>query len=140
MVAKRIHIVSHSWGTVVAYEGLRRLDSSPLPGCVANLFVVGSALSISAVRTNLFVRLSDGRRPPLVRRIINLDACGDIVGGPIGDHFAASREYLGLAPVGCATIPFTNTALNPSCARSSYFNPDDVEVNRDIFAAFINQD
>ncbi len=39
----RLDIVSHSWGTVVAYEGLRELDDDLLSGRVLNLFTVGSA-------------------------------------------------------------------------------------------------
>ena len=41
---RTIHVISHSWGTV-AYEGLRRHDGEQLGGHVANLFVLGSALS-----------------------------------------------------------------------------------------------
>lgn len=132
-----LHVVSHSWGTVVAYEGLRRLDGQSFPGHVANLFVVGSALSIGAVRSNLFSRVGEGRMPTLVRRLINLDAGGDIVGGPIGEHFFVTQEFLGLPPVGCATIPFTSKAWNPSCAHSSYFRKENLAVNREIFARFI---
>ena len=134
---RKIHIISHSWGTVVAYEGLRRMDRSSFSGRVSNLFVVGSALSIGAVQSNLFDRVSGGRLPRHVRRIINLDAGGDIVGGPIGDEFAVHREYLGLEPVDCRQIPFTDIALNPACAHSSYFLRKNVDVNRDIFARFI---
>ena len=133
-----IQIVSHSWGTVVAYEGLRQLDSISLDGQVKNLFTVGSALSIGLVQSNLFGRVIDGRLPANVDRIINLDAGGDIVGGPIGDEFTVAREFIGLEPTGCSTIPFTDIAWNPSCAHSSYFEQDNREVNRDIFARFIN--
>ena len=136
---KTIHIVSHSWGTTVSYEGLRRMDSEQFAGRIANLFLVGSALSIAAVRSNLFGRVSDGRKPQAVDRIINLDAGGDIVGGPIGDHFTVHQESTGLEPVGCTTVPFTSIALNPSCAHSSYFNSDNTMVNRDIFASNINR-
>jgi hypothetical protein len=135
---KKIHLIAHSWGTVVSYEGLRRLDAATFPGQVANLFLVGSALSIAPVRSNLFGRVSDGRMPRVVRRVVNLDAGGDIVGGAIGEHFAVNREFLGLAPTGCSTIIFTNIALNPSCAHSSYFDSANTEVNRDVFAHFID--
>ena len=134
----KVHIISHSWGTVVAYEGLRRLDSRTLPGHVANLFTAGSALSIGVVQSNLFGRVSDGRSPNCVRRIINLDAGGDVVGGPIGDEFTVDREFLGLDPTGCTKIPFTGLAFNPACAHRSYFLKDNRVVNRDIFAAYIN--
>ena len=135
---KTVHIISHSWGTVVAWEGLRQLEARNLPGRVANLFLVGSALSIPPVRSNLFARIGDGRRPSLAQQVINLDAAGDIVGGHVSDSFDVSDEFLGLKPVGCSTIPFTDTALNPACAHSSYFEASNVAVNRDIFARFIN--
>ena len=76
-----IEVVSHSWGTVVAYEALRRLDSAAVPGQVHRLFTVGSAVSIVPVQSRLQFR--DGRRPHHVQRWINLDARGDIVGGTL---------------------------------------------------------
>ena len=136
---RQVHIVSHSWGTVVAFEGMRRLDQQSFPGRVANLFVAGSALSIGAVQSNLFGRIGNGRTPVHVRRIINLDAGGDVVGGPIGDVFTVDREFLGLDPTGCRKIPFTGIAINPVCAHSSYFVRQNRAVNRNIFAAHINQ-
>lgn len=134
----QVHIISHSWGTVVAYEGLRRLDGRQFAGKVNNLFTAGSALSIGTVQTNLFGRVNDGRMPTCVNRIINLDAGGDVVGGPIGDEFTVDKEYLGLDPIGCRKIPFTGLAFNPACAHRSYFLPENLAVNRDIFAASIN--
>src|SRR5690606_30724938 len=85
---RHVHVISHSWGTVVAYEGLRRLDGRSHIGRVANLFLVGSALSIRAVQSNLFGRVGDGRVPSKVDFTVNLNAGGDVVGGPIGDAFA----------------------------------------------------
>jgi hypothetical protein len=133
----KLHVISHSWGTVVAYEGLRNLDSLSLSGRVANLFVVGSALSIGAVQSNLFGRVADGRRPSLVDRFINLDAGGDPVGGALADQFGIDAENLGLHPTGCTTIPFTNIAVSISCAHSSYFREENTTVNRDVFSANI---
>jgi pimeloyl-ACP methyl ester carboxylesterase len=135
---RKLHIIGHSWGTVVAYEGLRRMDGDSLSGRVANLFVAGSALSIPPVRSNLFGRVTDGRLPARVDRIINLDAAGDVVGGAIGDHFVTHREFLRLDPVGCPEIPFTNIAWNPACAHASYFRSANIEVNKQIFARWIN--
>jgi hypothetical protein len=135
----KVHVISHSWGTVVAYEGLRNLDSVSLSGRVANLFVVGSALSIGAVQSNLFGRVTDGRRPSHVDRLINLDAGGDPVGGTIADQFDLDAEHIGLQPTGCTTIPFTNIAISISCAHSSYFRPENHTVNRDIFGVVINR-
>ncbi len=139
LAGRTIQIVSHSFGTVVAYEGLRRLDQVALPGRVATLFVVGSALSIGVVRGNLFERVQDGRRPRHVGRTINLDAGGDVVGGPIGPAIEVHEERLGIMPVGCARIPFTNKALNPACAHASYFRADNVEVQRNIFTRFMDE-
>jgi hypothetical protein len=136
---KNVHIISHSWGTVVSYEGMRRLDSQSFPGRVRNLFVVGSALSIGAVQSNLFERVHDGRLPRHVDRVINLDAGGDVVGGRIGDEFDVDREFLGLEPTGCTTIPFTGIAINPACAHSSYFRRANRSVNRSIFANTISR-
>ena len=133
-----VHVISHSWGSVVAWEGLRRLDRVALPGRVANLFVVGSALALGPARLNLFRRITDGRRPALVQQIYNLDAAGDVVGGSIQDDFDINREFLELDPVGCAKIPFTNIAHNPGCAHGSYFKKENRYVNRDIFAKLIN--
>lgn len=134
---RTVHIVSHSWGTVVAWEGLRRLDGLSASGRVANLFVVGSALSISPVRANLFGRIGDGRLPSRVLQAINLDARGDIVGGRISDAFfgVSSREFLDLEPTGCRSVL---GVTSPSCSHSSYFDPSNLAVNRDIFARFIN--
>lgn len=129
-----VHLICHSWGTVVTWEGLRRLDALSLSGRVANLFLVGSALSAGPVQTNLLGRITDGRRPQVVDRVINLDARGDLVGGFIGDVFAVDQEFLDLAPTGCSTFPF----IGLRCAHSSYFRPDNLAVMRDIFAQFIN--
>jgi len=134
---RTVHIVSHSWGTVVAYEGMRQLDNRTFAGHVANLFVAGSALSIGAVRSNLFGRVENGRAPVNVSRFINLDAGGDVIGGPIGDSFTVDREYLGLDPTGCRKIPFTGIAVNPVCAHGAYFRLGNIAVNRDVFATFI---
>ncbi len=133
----KVHIVSHSWGTVVAYEGLRRLDSRQLPGRVSTLVTAGSALSIGAVQSNLFGRVGDGRTPKHVETIINVDAGGDVVGGPIGHEFTVDHEFLGVDPTGCRKIPFTGIAFNPACAHRSYFLKDNRAVNRDIFAKYI---
>src|SRR5262249_184443 len=113
------------------------LDSLSLSGRVANLFVVGSALSIGLVQSNLFERITDGRKPIHVGQFINLDASGDPVGGAIADRFDVDAEHLGLDPIGCATIPFTKISVSIWCAHSSYFHRENSVVNRDIFGAHI---
>jgi hypothetical protein len=132
-----LEVISHSWGTVVAYEALRRMDGAgqdfPDRG-VHTFFTVGSALSIPPVKRSLLPEAVDGRRPRLVDSWVNLDARFDIVGGSLrGNPFEVDYEYLGLTPVGCSWfIP------NPVCAHSSYFHPDNEAVNRDIFGKYIN--
>jgi hypothetical protein len=128
-----LEVISHSWGTVVAYEGLRRLDGEDVPGSVRTLFTVGSALSIPPVKRRLLPPFRDGRRPALAKRWVNLNARFDIVGGNLrGNPFAVDYEYLNLPPVGCSEI-----VPNPWCAHGSYFNRDNLAVNRDIFGRFI---
>src|SRR5262249_49957323 len=47
----RLEVISHSWGTVVAYEALRLLDEENTPDrLVHSWFTVGSALAISPVK------------------------------------------------------------------------------------------
>jgi metacaspase-1 len=64
----RLEVIGHSWGTVVAYEALRRLDGAgpELPDqAVHNFFTAGSALSIAPVKRSLLPEAVDGRRPRL---------------------------------------------------------------------------
>ena len=130
----RMEIISHSWGTVVAYEGLRLLDGEAGgSGTVHTFFTVGSALSIPPVKRRLIDEAIDGAKPGLVQTWVNLNARFDIVGGPLqGVPFAVDQDYLGLAPVGCSSI-----IPNPACAHSSYFEVQNVAVNRDIFGRYI---
>jgi metacaspase-1 len=127
-----IEIISHSWGTVVAYEALRRLeDDGRVPeGIIPNWFTVGSALSIAPVRP--FLERRDLRKPSSVRTWSNLDARGDVVGGPLQGYFGDLEDYLHLEPVSC------NRFLpSPVCAHSSYFQAGNLPVNQNIFGANI---
>jgi hypothetical protein len=131
-----VHVISHSWGTVVAYEGLRALDGRSVSGRAKAFFTVGSALSIAPVKKSL--RQRDGRRPTCVQRWANLDAKGDVVGGPLkGRPFLVDDEFLNLSPVGCQPSGFGMYA--PACAHSSYFDQSNDAANRDIFARIIQQ-
>ena len=131
----QIDVISHSWGTVVAYEGLRELEKSSFPGIVASFFTVGSALSVSPVRARLREENQDGNRPNNVAQWLNLDAEGDLVGGMLGDKFDVTQEYLNLKPTGCSR---SWGFYNLGCAHSSYFGRDNIAVNRDIFGKYIN--
>ena len=139
MTGATINIICHSWGTVVTYEGLRELErEGNLPGHVANLFTVGAALSMPPVRGSLRATNRDGRRPAMVDRWVNLDAQGDIVGGTLADLFAVDVEKLELEPTGCQRNLGGFGWYNLGCAHGSYFRADNVTVNRQIFAQFIN--
>lgn len=124
----QVEVISHSWGTVVAYEGLLLLEQAQHPGRVHNLFTVGSALSIDTVRAGLQPAFA-GRKPRMVDSWRNLNARYDIVGGYIPGEVDSQR--LGLRPVGCSWLP------NPSCSHGSYFEPANLVVNRDIFGQAI---
>jgi hypothetical protein len=130
-----LDIISHSWGTVVAYEGLRELEDRGLTDPrVRDFFTVGAALSIFLVKLRLRANNRDGRRPALVRRWVNLNAVGDPVGGRLqGRPYQVDAEFLNLANFGCGW-------LDAACAHSSYFKPENTPVNRDIFADFIDRE
>lgn len=134
-----VDVISHSWGTVVAYEGLRQLAAGGLARpLVANFFTVGAALSIGAVKRTLRPANRDGARPAMVRRWVNLNAIGDPVGGPLqGRPYAVDDDFPHLAPHGCPTFL---GLVSPVCAHDSYFKVGNVAVNRDVFAKFINED
>lgn len=130
---EELDIIAHSWGTVVAYEGLRELDALQLSGRVRHFFTAGSALAIGVVKARLRASNRDGRKPAGVSEWCNLDARGDVVGGRLkGRPFAVDQEFLDIPPQGCGL-------LDLGCAHGSYFDPRNLAVNRDIFARFINQ-
>ncbi len=135
---QRLEIISHSWGTVVAYEALHLLSADrQIPDDVVhNFFTVGSPLSIGSVRRKLIEEFQPGNRPRCVQRWVNLDAVHDVVGGPLKNvPFQVDFEYLNLAAVGCRPL------VSPwACAHSSYFHADNKAVQRDIFARHINDD
>lgn len=125
-----IDVVSHSWGTVVAYEGLVRLEAQGLPGRVRNFFTVGSALAWAVIRARLEDAARDGHRPAMVDAWINLNAIGDFVGGPLAG-LSVTHEHLSEPAVGCGLLSL------PTCPHSSYFNAENLSVNRDRFARYM---
>src|SRR5262249_42095243 len=97
-----IEIISHSWGTVVAYESLCRLGSvSPQPpAAVPTPSRVGAALSIGETRRRRMDVALEAHRPRMVRRWVNIDARGDMVGGLLkGLPSAVDAEFLTLPAV-----------------------------------------
>ncbi|MEX2176618.1 MAG: caspase family protein [Pirellulaceae bacterium] len=128
-----VDLMGHSWGTVVAYEALRTLDRRDLPGHVRNLFTIGSALAIVPIQRRL--ETGDYAKPRHVRRWINLDARRDYIGGALASlGYGVDAEYLNLAAVGCGLF-----LTNPACPHNSYFHAQNTAVNRDIFAAQMQQ-
>lgn len=132
-----LDIISHSWGTVVAYEGLRELELQGLTtGNVRNFFTVGAALSIGPVKMRLRPANRDGRRPAMVQRWINLNAHGDVVGGPLQNRpYQVDNDFPNLVPFQCGSF---FGFVKPACAHGSYFVAGNTAVNRDVFANFIN--
>jgi hypothetical protein len=122
-----IEILAHSWGTVVAYEGLVLLDlEGRRRGRVRNFFTIGSALSMGAVRLSLSDGAERRHKPSIVDRWWNLDAKGDIVGGTLARRYAIDGESLELEAANCSMF-------DVACCHSSYFALGNVAVNRDIF-------
>lgn len=133
---RELDIISHSWGTVVAYEALRQLEDegfhAPL---IRNFFTVGAALSIGPVKLRLRSANKDGRKPANVRRWVNLNAHGDIIGGSLkGRPYAVDFDFVNLEAVGCHSLL---GIVNPLCAHGSYFERDNLQVNKNIFSRFI---
>jgi hypothetical protein len=143
----QIEIMAHSWGTVVSYEAMRLLDGdTTLPsGSVLNFFTEGAALSLSEVKSRLIRQvmdpetdMPDGKKPRLVARWVNLDAVGDPVGGPLQHRpYQVDAEFLNIPATGCGKI--LGLVTDPVCAHSSYFNPSNLEVNRDILGRYIER-
>jgi hypothetical protein len=131
-----VEIISHSWGTVVAYEGLVRLEAEgSVPGTVPNFFTAGAALSIPPVKPMLIPEAKDGHLPAMVHRWVNLDARFDIIGGSLaGNPYQVdpADDHVNLDPFGCSSwFP------EPACAHRSYFHANNTAVNRDIFGRYI---
>lgn len=134
---RNVEIISHSWGTVVAYEGLRELEAKNLPGRVHNFFTAGAALSTSLVTRRLRPANRDKTKPAMVQTWTNLDAQGDLVGGSLrANGFDVDNDFVNLTPTGCRKGFFGYGLV---CAHSSYFVADNSEVNEEIFGELIEQ-
>ncbi len=108
-------LISHSWGTVVAYNTLRQLTGEK----IALHFTLGSPLWMATVRKILDF---DGKRYSC-DRWINIDARFDIIGGELQDRYQVNQDYL---------VP--SVGGHP---HNSYFHPDNERVQRDIVAAAV---
>jgi len=125
----QVDVIAHSWGTVVAYEGL--IASFECEHGVVNWFTPGCPLHLTTVSNNLLPQNRGGFKPAVVETWVNMDAAGDPIGGSLLGAYAVDHDMIGLPPIGCTTI-------EPLCCHQSYFNPMNVAVNEYVFAAFIN--
>ena len=116
----RVSVVSHSWGTVVAYDTL--LDAEvELPSLnVANHFTLGSPLWL----VRHLLEDSSGRRPSGLGHWMNVDARGDLIGSWLRPAFEVDRDY---------QVP----AFGPSDPHGSYFVQGNEAVQRDLIAPVI---
>jgi hypothetical protein len=118
----QINVISHSWGTVVAYDALVDLAAEAPNLRVANLFTLGSPLWL--VRPFLDER--DGRRPAPVGNWTNVHAKGDAVGHWLKPEFKVNSDYE-VVSVG-------------TDAHGSYFAKGNEAVQRDLIASRILRD
>jgi pimeloyl-ACP methyl ester carboxylesterase len=110
-------LISHSWGTVVAYNTLRKFADRTIELHTT----LGSPLWMAPVRKILDF---DGKRYAC-NRWINVDARFDIIGGELQDRYQVDQDYL-VASVG-------------GHPHSSYFHPDNQRVQRDIVATAVSE-
>ncbi|HZS01603.1 MAG TPA: hypothetical protein VFE37_22995 [Chloroflexota bacterium] len=85
----QVSLITHSWGTVVAYDTLLDLEQETPALGVANLFTLGSPLWL--VRSLL--EDTSGRKPGELGFWMNIDARGDLVGSWLSPAFAVDRDY-----------------------------------------------
>jgi metacaspase-1 len=115
-------VISHSWGTVVAYESLLDLELEAPTLKVANLFTLGSPLWL--VR-HLLVDQS-GRKSQQTRRWVNIHARGDLVGSWLSPNFRVDRDF---------QVPSVGND-----AHGSYFVVGNSAVQNDLIARNVLED
>jgi hypothetical protein len=116
----RISIVGHSWGSVVAYDSLLDLEAEQ-PGMeVANLVTLGSPLWM----VRRFLEERSGRKPRQTASWINIHARRDLIGSWLKPGFLVDKEW---------EVP----DFGGRGAHSSYFEANNVAVQRDLVARYI---
>jgi hypothetical protein len=110
-------LITHSWGTVVTYHTLTAIDSPPIPSLHCTL---GSPLWMLPVRKILDL----DNRTRGCDYWININAKGDLIGGALAGKYAVNEDH---------SVP----AIGSGNAHGSYFEPDNLAVQRDIVAAAI---
>ncbi len=115
-----ITVISHSWGTVVAYDSLLDLQKETPALKVANLITVGSPLWM--VRT--FLDDKSGRKPDEVTNWINITAKGDLIGSWLNKNFKVTKDY-------------QVAKFGDGDAHGSYFVEGNEQVQKDLVAHYI---
>ena len=123
-IADSVHVIAHSWGTVVVYEIAHDLAREHPGRKIATLFTLGSPLWIPPVRKRLEV--STGEKPTSVELWVNIEARGDRVGNWLHPIFEVDRDFQLPAPGGG----------NP---HGSYFVPGNDAVQGDVVARYIQR-
>ncbi len=113
-------VISHSWGTVVAYESLLDLEREEPAFRLAHLFTLGSPLWL----VHYLLEDTSGRKPHNVANWVNVHAQGDIIGAGLTPAFQVDADY---------AVPGFGTGNQ----HDSYFVAGNVAVERDIVAAVI---
>jgi hypothetical protein len=116
----RVSIVSHSWGTIVAYDTLLDLEVELPQLTIAGLFTLGSPLWL----VRRLLQDTSGRKPQQLDFWMNVDARGDLVGSWLSPAFAVDRDY---------QVP----AYGPGDPHGSYFVEGNTAVQRDLVAQAI---
>ena len=112
-------LITHSFGTVVAHHTLRSLPGMPRPALHCTL---GSPLWMPAVRRELEL----DRRASGCDYWVNISAKGDLLGASLAGKFAVDEDH---------SVP----AVGRGTANQSYFDHDNVTVQRDIVALAISR-
>jgi hypothetical protein len=112
-------LITHSWGTVVAYDALTDLATETPTFQLGQLVTLGSPLWL--VRP--FLQDRSGGKPAQTTLWLNIHAEGDPIGSYLRPAFAVDRDYL---------VP--TAGPDP---HGSYFFPGNTLVQRDIIAAAI---
>jgi len=116
-----ISIISHSWGTVVAYDSLIDLQQELPAFQLTNLFTLGSPLWL----VKDLLDDPSGRKPANVANWVNIHAQGDLIGSWLNPGFQVDQDF--------AVLDFSKGVD----AHDSYFLNGNVAVQRDIVAATI---
>jgi len=112
-------LITHSWGSVVAHHTLSAMEEPPVPALHCTL---GSPLWMLPVRK----ALGFDNRTRGCDYWININAKGDLIGGALAGKYAVNEDH---------SVP----AVGSGNAHGSYFDPDNLAVQRDIVAAAIGK-